>query len=130
MADSNTYKQKVKDKDREIDRYNEDIKDLQAVLDNLTNDLNYEICEVNNALYDLEDELRKAVRYNTTFTAAIEDVLEEKEKGVGSDADLSKVKSNLEDEIATLKQKKGQAEADKNYYDRKYEEAKKAEKDK
>ncbi len=124
MASSSYYYDLYKTKKAEVSKYEDYIDDLQDIYNNFSNYLNDKISNVNNEIDDLESDMAKAVRYNSVFTAVVNNLDDEKQPYLSSDSYLSKAKTELSEEITSLKSKKNTAEDKRDYYYTKYQEAK------
>ncbi|MCA1054928.1 hypothetical protein LCM10_08020 [Rossellomorea aquimaris] len=128
MASSSYYYNLYKKNKNKAEDYEDNLKDLGKILDNLHYDLFDEILDVNDRLDRLIDDLTKGVRHNSRFASSANSLANEKEKSVGADRDLSTTQDELEDEIARVRHLKSEAISDKDYYYRKYKEKKAEEK--
>lgn len=127
MASSSYYYSKYKEKRNAVYSYNDDIKDLRRALSNLTDTMYDEAQAVNKELDILKANLKSSVKHNLTFTSFANGLVEEKEKSVYSDAYLSSVITDLEDEISRLSSLKRSAENSRDYYYQLYKEKKEEE---
>ncbi len=127
MASSDYYYDKYQDKKAEASRYKNDIKDLQKVLENLTDYMNDEVLAVNRKLDALKKDLDKSIRYNVTYTMTANDIGNGKEPDVSADGHLSIAIRELEEEIARLTRLKDNAQAASDEYYDDYKDAKERE---
>ncbi|GGA79755.1 hypothetical protein [Ornithinibacillus halotolerans] len=125
MASSSYYYNLYLKKKREVDDYEDNIRDLERILNRL-GDMQGEIWDVNFEYEDLTHDLNKGVRHNSIFTSQANTHLNKKEKSVSQDRNLSRTQDGLEDEISRLNQLLNQAISSRDYYYSKYK-AKKAE---
>ncbi|GKU27254.1 hypothetical protein CFOLD11_40810 [Clostridium folliculivorans] len=124
MASSSYYYSKYKEKKNEVDDYEDNLKDLHRILDNLNYDLGDEISYVNNELDALVNNLNDAVRHNSSFTTKANDFVMKKAKSVDADSQLGASKYALEEEISRINNLRNQAISDRDYYYKKYVEKK------
>ena len=124
MADSSYYHNLYKEKKKDANKYEGNIKDLQKVLGNLSGDMNDEIRAVNNEIDDLKADLDKSVRHDAVFTKSANDIVAQKEEVISLDALLSVAVSELEEEIWRVTKLKDDAIRDRDYYWNKYEQKK------
>ena len=93
-----------------------DLKDLNKIYNNLTDDMGDKIHDVNVKMEDLKSDMLKAIRHNYTFTATANGVTTEKEKTVTADTYLGTTVSELQDEISRLNRKMNDAADQRDYY--------------
>lgn len=124
MASSSYYYSKYREKKKEVQNYDDNLKDLNKILDNLTYDLGDEISSVNIEINALISNLNNSVRHNLLFTTKAHAFEDEKEKSVDVDSRLGASKYALEEEIARINTLRNQAISDRDYYYRKYTEKK------
>ena len=127
MADSGYYYNLYRQKRNAVNSYEEDIKDINKALSNLTDKMYDEIRAINNELDDLKEDLKKSVRHNAKFTSRANAFGVEKEKTVTADPILSVAVRELQEEISRLTSLKNQAIQDRDYYYWKYKEKKEEE---
>ncbi|MCI3924740.1 hypothetical protein MO973_31480 [Paenibacillus sp. TRM 82003] len=127
MASSSYYYDLYTKKRREVEKYEDDLKDIKKILGNLTDDLFDEISGVNNELDRLKTDLTKSVRHNAAFTSRANAVENEKEKSVGLDSHLSMTRDALEDEVARVDRLRSEAISDRDHYYDRYREEKEEE---
>lgn len=127
MANSNYYKnqyKKYKQEAKDLNKYSEQ---LQKAYDNLSGNFSDEISAVNTEYDDLKEDLKRAVRHNSTFTGGANDLYGKREKGVFNDSNTSSTLSYLEEELISLKSKKQTAESNRDSNKAKYDSEKKKE---
>ena len=120
MADSKYYKELYRNKLREAERYDNDIKELKNIRNFLSNELNDEIRDINGRIDELSGTLKKAVRHNSSFNINRDMLTTKKEKAVSADYNMSNAKREINEEIRRLSNKKEAAENDSAYYERMY----------
>ncbi|GFP74237.1 hypothetical protein [Clostridium fungisolvens] len=124
MASSSYYYSKYREKKNEVEDYEDNLKDLHKILDNLNYDLGDEISYVNNELDALVNNLNDAVRHNNFFTTKANAFEMKKAKSVDADSQLGASKYALEEEISRINNLRNQAISDRDYYYKKYLEKK------
>ena len=127
MASSSYYYNLYKQKKKEVSSYDGDIKELNKVLSNLTDTMNDEIRAINAELDDLKSDLNKSIRHNATFTSRANGTTSEKEKAVTADSRLSRVVQEIEEEITRVNGLRTTAVNDRGYYWNQYERKKEEE---
>lgn len=127
MADSSYYYNLYKQKRDDVKSYDEDIRELNKVLGNLTNTMDDEIRAVNQGFEELKSDLNISVRHNARYTAQANSITSEKEKVVTADPLLSIAVRGLEEEISRVSGLKNTSINDRDYYYLKYKEKKEEE---
>ena len=127
MANSSYYYDAYKREKRKVKDYQENLSELKDIRYNLRNTLTDEIRSVNTEIDDLRSDLKESVRHNSKFTSHVGDIYDEREKYVSSDSYLSTAIGELDDEITRINNLKDEAESDRDYYYRKYEQKKEEE---
>lgn len=127
MADSSYYYNRYREKKREVEKYEKALRELRVIERNLVNEQNNEIDAVNREIMELGADLQQSVQENAVFLHAVSKVYEEIEHGTLGDRHLSGAVSAIQGEIWSVDSKKSQAIADRDYYWRKYQEAKEEE---
>lgn len=120
MAASSYYYDLYKQKKKDVNSYDGNLKDLRKILSNLTDNMSDKIRAVNNELEDLKSDLNKGIRHNASFTSRASAVTAEKEKAVTADSLLSAAVRELQEEISRVNGLKNQAESDRDYYYQQY----------
>lgn len=120
MAASSYYYDLYKQKKKDANSYDGNLKDLRKILSNLTDNMSDKIRAVNNELEDLKSDLNKGIRHNASFTSRASAVNAEKEKAVTADSLLSAAVRELQEEISRVNGLKNQAESDRDYYYQQY----------
>lgn len=127
MADSGYYWNLYWSKRKEVNSLTDDVKDIEKIRNRLYDDFDDDIRNIRREMNDLAADMKKAVRHNAVFSAQTDKVQEKEENEVGSDPKLSSAISELNEEISSLNAKKRQAESDRDYYHRMYEQKKEEE---
>ncbi len=128
LKNSQYYLEKYKQKKKEVEDYDDDLRDLNRIMSNLADNLFDEITAVNNRIDDLKRDLNNGVRHNSRFTSCANAFGSEKEKTINSDCHLGPSKDALEDEISRIQKLRNQAANDRDDYYEKYKEKKEEEK--
>lgn len=127
MANSKYYKNEYKKYKQEAKNLENNVEQLQKAYNNLNGSFSDEISAVNAEYDDLKEDLKKAIRHNSSFTNSANSLYNKREKGVNSDLKTSATLSYLEDELRSLKQKKQTAETNRDNNKNKYDTEKKKE---
>lgn len=127
MARSSYYYDQYNSYKKEASECDKNIKTLIKIRDSLTSDFYDEQSNVNKELSDLKDDLKKSVRHDSKFSVIASECESHKEKSTTADADLNSAVIALENEIATLNQKKSVAEQNRDTQYRSYTTAKQEE---
>lgn len=127
MANSKYYKDEYKKYKQEAKDLEKNVSQIQKAYDNLSGTFSDEISAVNTEYDDLKEDLKKAIRHNSTFTSGANDLYGKREKGVYNDSKTSASLSYLEDELRSLKQKKQTAESNRDSNKTRYDTEKKKE---
>lgn len=127
MTNSSYYYSLYKQEKSAVNSYDDNLKDLRKVLNNLTDTMNDEIRAINNELNDLKSDLKKSIRHNSKFTSRANAVTTEKENNVAADPNLSIAVREIEEEIAHVSRLKNTAIHDRDYHYREYKEKKEQE---
>lgn len=127
VAGSSYYYGQYNSYKKEASRYDKNIKALIKIRDSLTSDFYDEQSNVNKELSDLKDDLKKSVRHDPKFSVIASECESYKEKSTTADANLNCAVIALENEIATLNQKKSVAEQNRDAQYRSYTTAKQEE---
>ena len=122
MASSSHYQNLYRKKKNEVDQYDDDLKDLNRILENMAYELPFDIMDVNFGFDGLKEDLNKAVRHNSLFTNRANAFENKKEKSMGLDRNLSSTQNALEDEVARVTNLRSQAISSRDYYYDKYKE--------
>ncbi len=110
MANSGYYYNQYNSYKTQATGYDKNIKALIKIKENLINDFYDEQSNVNKELSDLKDDLNKSVRHDSKFTVIASGCESYKEKSTTADTNLNSVIIALENEIASLNNKKRTAE--------------------
>jgi len=127
MADSKSYYEEYKKKKELAEEYADNIASLQKIKDKLTGSFYDEQKNVNGEIDDLQEDLEKAIRHNTTFERNAGKIDDYDEVCTTADKNLSGAVTNIEDEISDLSKKRSTAEQERDDLYKKYEDAKAAE---
>ena len=130
MEKSKYYRDQCKAYEKEANKYGKNIDELQKIKNMLLNQFYDEQSNVNKELNDLKNDLNKAVRHDSGFSAKISQCEWHKEKVSTADSNLKNAINALENEIATLGGKKMTAEQNYNTQLNNYNTAKQEEKNK
>jgi len=122
VASSSHYQNLYRKKKNEVDQYDDDLKDLNRILENMAYELPFDIMDVNFGFDGLKEDLNKAVRHNSLFTNRANAFENKKEKSMGLDRNLSSTQNALEDEVARVTNLRSQAISSRDYYYDKYKE--------
>ena len=124
---SGDYYAHYRQKEEEANQCEGQLQKLRSLWRTLTENMEDKIEAVNQALEDLDESLRQAVRHNDASPAYAWDGTEDREKSPFSDAWLSAAVQGLEAEISRLKWQKEAAENDRDSFYSQYRQAKEAE---
>ena len=117
MSGSSYYYSLYIQKKNEVEGYEDNLKELNRIINNLLSNLNDEISSVNNEIDSLIYALNKGVRHNSTYNSRANSIYDTKEKAVVLDSHLKVSQEGLDDEIIRLKSLKEQAISERdNYY--------------
>ena len=120
MPDSSYYKNLYQQSDKEVGNYENNRKELQEVLTNLTDNFCNEQGAVNRELDGLMQDLKKAVRHNAAFSSSTNAFSSKKETTSGADVYLSAAAQELRDELSRVSQMKAKAVAERDAYNEQY----------
>lgn len=120
MASSSYYRSLYNNKKQEVREYDDNLRELRKIVDNINYDLFFEIFDVNDSLTALMSDLKKGIKDNAVFTSRATGLENKKEKKVGSDPYISVTLNAVEDEISRVSKLKAQAISDRDYYYKKY----------
>lgn len=109
MADSGYYRRLFEQYEGQVREYEKNIATLQKIVNDFYNNLEDEQKGINRRLERLADDLGRAVRRNTKFTAEAARCDEGRQEAVTADAKLKEALSALENELSELNRKKDQA---------------------
>ncbi len=118
---SRYYHNKYKEKVHEIEQLQSKIVYLSGVNIDVTSSFTGDVHTLNRNIDDEMNEHKTSVRHNAKYDLLSDKMDEMKPKYPHSDQHLQGVSNGIESEISRLKNKKSQAEDDRDYYWREYQ---------
>ena len=124
MADSKYYYRRYKEKFEEVKKYERALKELRDIERNLVSEQNNEINDVNRKIHELGNNLANSIQDNQVFSSSIRIVYEDIESSPSGDRVLSGAVRAIQSEMSDVNGKMNEAIRDRDYYWKKYREAK------
>lgn len=113
-------KSKINEYNNQIKKYAKYVKELQAILYNITGGLDDEINAVNRKVDDLQEDLWKSVKYNSRFKTNTDELDSKKEPRVRAVADYNSAIDSIDAEIRRISNLQSNAQSSADYYTTQY----------
>lgn len=98
MASIAEIQRKINQKESQVKKYRDRQKKVKEAGDQISSKLPGRITDVNSKITSCENNLEDAVKIDGRVLQAVDQVLERKEEGIGSDSDIREMSQKIEEE--------------------------------
>lgn len=105
MSTLSNLRQQLSDAKSDLKVYKDRLEDVQDILSDLNNKFNGDIQDINDFITSLIEKSEDGFVDHAHIESIDTQIKADKEKGIGSDSQLSQTKSNLESEIRAVNDK-------------------------